>query len=300
MKRKKERIYIMFLVKMFSHLFLTANIFTNAKKITTKLNTNTHKKSLTPSYIPKSINQQKYVDLLKDKEKSLIVALGPAGCGKTLFACSHAIESLKTGEIQKIVLTRPMVSVEDEEIGFLPGNIVSKMDPWTKPMFDIFSEYFSMNDLNGMIQSGTIEICPLAFMRGRTFHRSFVLADEMQNSSPTQILMLATRLGFNSKMVMMGDLQQSDRPNQINGLADFIDKYNKRVEHEINGMGVAELEKEDVMRSNIVKQVLDLYAKPEMSKIDNSFRMEMSVSVDNDAALISKKDEMKLSKRKIL
>lgn len=160
----------MYFIRMFSHLFITTNLLHTAKKISQ----NIHKKSLTPLYTPKSQNQKKYVDLLTNPEKSLIVALGPAGCGKTLFACSHAIEALKSGTIQKIVLTRPMVSVEDEEIGFLPGNIVSKMDPWTKPMFDIFSEYFSMNDLNRMIQSGIIEICPLAFMRGRTFHRSFV------------------------------------------------------------------------------------------------------------------------------
>lgn len=274
---------------MFSHLFITTNLFHTAKKISK----HAHKKTLTPLYTPKSVNQKKYVDLLTNREKSLIVALGPAGCGKTLFACSHAIESLKNGEIQKIVLTRPMVSVEDEEIGFLPGNIVSKMDPWTKPMFDIFSEYFSMNDLHGMIQSGTIEICPLAFMRGRTFHRSFVLADEMQNSSPIQILMLATRLGFHSKMGMMGDLQQSDRPSQINDLSDFLDKYNKRVEHEVTGMGIVELEKEDVMRSNIVKEVLSLYEKPE---IDNSYRIDSF----QDAALISKKDIQRLSKQKPL
>lgn len=274
---------------MFSHLFITTHFLQNAKKISQ----HAHKKTLTPLYTPKSVNQKKYVDLLTNREKSLIVALGPAGCGKTLFACSHAIESLKNGEIQKIVLTRPMVSVEDEEIGFLPGNIVSKMDPWTKPMFDIFSEYFSMNDIHGMIQSGTIEICPLAFMRGRTFHRSFVLADEMQNSSPTQILMLATRLGFHSKMVMMGDLQQSDRSDKINGLSDFLDKYNKRVEHEVTGMGIVELEKEDVMRSNIVKEVLSLYAKPET---DNSYRIDSF----QDAALISKKDIQRLSKQKPL
>jgi len=285
----------MYFIRMFSHLFITTNLLHTAKKISQ----NIHKKSLTPLYTPKSQNQKKYVDLLTNPEKSLIVALGPAGCGKTLFACSHAIEALKSGTIQKIVLTRPMVSVEDEEIGFLPGNIVSKMDPWTKPMFDIFSEYFSMNDLNRMIQSGIIEICPLAFMRGRTFHRSFVLADEMQNSSPTQILMLATRLGFNSKMVMMGDLQQSDRPSQINGLSDFLDKYNKRVEHEVTGMGIVELEKEDVMRSNIVKEVLSLYEKPESPKIENyNYYIESDKNIDNDAALISKKDILKLTKRK--
>jgi phosphate starvation-inducible PhoH-like protein len=125
------------------------------------------------------------------------------------------------------------------------------------------------------------------------------LADEMQNSSPTQILMLATRLGFNSKMVMMGDLQQSDRSDQINGLSDFLDKYNKRVEHEVTGMGIVELEKEDVMRSEIVKEVLSLYAKPESPKIDNSYRTE-NLDINNDAALISKKDTLKIYKRKVL
>jgi len=284
----------MHFLQMFSHFFIATHFLNHAKKITQQV----YKKSLTPLYSPKSENQKKYVDLLTNPEKSLIVALGPAGCGKTLFACSHAIESLKQGTIQKIVLTRPMVSVEDEEIGFLPGNIVSKMDPWTKPMFDIFSEYFSMNDIHGMIQSGVIEICPLAFMRGRTFHRSFILADEMQNSSPTQILMLATRLGFNSKMVMMGDLQQSDRSDQINGLSDFLDKYNKRVENEVTGMGIVELEKEDVMRSEIVKEVLSLYAKPDVPKNDNLYQME--TRLNSDASLIPIKEIQRLSKRKLL
>jgi phosphate starvation-inducible PhoH-like protein len=275
---------------MFSHLFITTHFLHNAKKISQQV----HKKTLTPLYTPKSENQKKYVDLLTNREKSLIVALGPAGCGKTLFACSHAIESLKNGEIQKIVLTRPMVSVEDEEIGFLPGNIVSKMDPWTKPMFDIFSEYYSTNDLHGMIQSGTIEICPLAFMRGRTFHRSFILADEMQNSSPTQILMLSTRIGMNSKMVMMGDLQQSDRPKQINGLADFIEKYNKQTNPDITEIGVVTLEQEDIMRSSIVMQVLKLYEKPQIQST-NTMKYHLDTS-NSDSAIIPKKDILKLQR----
>ena len=228
-------------------------------------------KSLSPKYKPKTENQKRYVELLNDKNTSLIVALGPAGCGKTLLACVNAIEMLQKGEIQKIILTRPMITVEDEEVGFLPGNLVAKMDPWTKPMFDIFSEYYSMQDIIGMIHSGKIEVCPLAYMRGRTFHKSFIIADEMQNSSPTQILMLSTRLGEKSKMVIMGDLQQSDSKNRVNGLSDFLDKYDKRVEHEIDGIGLVKLQSEDILRSSIVSQILKLYYKEKDNDNNNHY-----------------------------
>ena len=239
------------------------------REITMKKQTIIHTKSLSPKYKPKTENQRKYVELLNDKKTSLIVALGPAGSGKTLLACVNAIEMLQKGEIQKIILTRPMISVEDEEIGFLPGNLVAKMDPWTKPMFDIFSEYYTMQDIIGMIHSGKIEVCPLAYMRGRTFHKSFIIADEMQNSSPTQILMLSTRLGEKSKMVIMGDIQQSDSKNKINGLSDFLDKYDKRVEHEIYGIGMVKLEREDILRSSIVSQILKLYYREEENHYNN-------------------------------
>lgn len=234
-----------------------------------KQTSNIQQKSLSPKYKPKTDNQRKYVELLNDKKTSLIVALGPAGSGKTLLACVNAIEMLQKGEIQRIILTRPMITVEDEEVGFLPGNLVAKMDPWTKPMFDIFTEYYSMQDMIGMLHSGKIEVCPLAYMRGRTFHKSFIIADEMQNSSPTQILMLSTRLGEKSKMVIMGDLQQSDSKNRVNGLSDFLDKYNKRVEHEIDGIGLIKLENEDILRSSIVSQILKLYYKEEDKKEDD-------------------------------
>lgn len=229
---------------------------------------------LTPKYSPKTENQKKYVEFLQNQEKNLIVAIGPAGCGKTLFACSQAIENLKQGKSQKIILTRPMISVEEEDVGFLPGNMISKMDPWTRPMFDIFSEYYSKTEIQEMIRNGIIEICPLAYMRGRTFHKSFIIADEMQNSTPTQMLMLATRIGMDSKMVIMGDLQQSDRKisfspktnkknEESNGLMDFLQKYNKRVEHETYGMSVIELQGEDIMRSKIVSQIIQMYQSSE-------------------------------------
>ena len=195
--------------------YLYRNAFLSMKKNTPTLPT-------IPKYKPKTENQKKYTELIQ--EKSLVVALGPAGSGKTLLACVSAIEMLQKGEIKKIILTRPMITVEDEEVGFLPGDLNTKMNPWTKPMLDIFSEYYTMQDILGMIQSEKIEVCPLAFMRGRTFHDSFIIADEMQNSSPTQILMLSTRIGEKSKMVIMGDLHQSDSKMKTNGLSDFLDK----------------------------------------------------------------------------
>ena len=231
---------------------------------------------LTPKYSPKTENQKKYVEFLQNPDQNLIVAIGPAGCGKTLFACSQAIENLKQGKIQKIILTRPMISVEEEDVGFLPGNMISKMDPWTRPMFDIFSEYYSKTEIQEMIRNGIIEICPLAYMRGRTFHKSFIIADEMQNSTPTQMLMLATRIGMESKMVIMGDLQQSDRKifspfsksnkknEESNGLFDFLQKYHKRVEHETYGISVIELQGEDIMRSKIVSQIINMYQSSTM------------------------------------
>ena len=128
-----------------------------------------------------------------------------------------------------------------------------------------------MQDIIGMIHSGKIEVCPLAYMRGRTFHKSFIIADEMQNSSPTQILMLSTRLGEKSKMVIMGDLQQSDSKNRVNGLSDFLDKYDKRVEHEIDGIGLVKLQSEDILRSSIVSQILKLYYKEKDNDNNNHY-----------------------------
>lgn len=174
------------------------------------------------SYTPKSDNQQKYVNYLADANTDIVIVTGPAGTGKTMFACLRAIELLKRGEIKKIVVTRPLVTVE-EELGFLPGNIAKKMDPWTKPLFDLFSEFYSKTEIDNLVYNNIIEICPLAFMRGRTFKHSFIIADEMQNSSPNQMKMLTTRIGINSKMIITGDLAQTDLLRD-NGLYDFVNK----------------------------------------------------------------------------
>jgi phosphate starvation-inducible PhoH-like protein len=180
------------------------------------------KKRNEPLYKPKTVNQELYLRFLNDDSVKIVLGVGPAGCGKTLFACHRAIEELRSGNIEKIVVTRPMVAVEDESVGFLPGDMNQKMAPWTRPIFDIFGEYYDVDDLNEMVRKGVIEISPLAYMRGRTFKNSFIIADEMQNSTPNQMMMVTTRLGQDSKMVITGDLKQSDK-STLSGLSDFIE-----------------------------------------------------------------------------
>jgi phosphate starvation-inducible PhoH-like protein len=223
-------------------------------------------KALSQYYKPKSSNQEQYVKYLNDYKTKILFAVGPAGTGKTMFACNTAIRELKSGNINKIVLTRPVVPVE-EDIGFLPGNINKKMDPWTRPIFDIFLEFFSQKDIDLMVYNNIIEIAPLAYMRGRTFKKSFIIADEMQNSSPNQMLMLTTRIGDNSKMVITGDLNQSDK-GQYSGLYDFIKKYklyesvhqNKQNGSDVHqNIRIVELNNTDIERSPVVVNILDIY-----------------------------------------
>jgi phosphate starvation-inducible PhoH-like protein len=239
-----------------------------------------------PLYKPKTANQEKYVNSLKKDETKIIIVTGPAGSGKTLFACQKAIIDLKLEKINKIIITRPVVSV-DEEIGFLPGNIIKKMDPWTRPIFDIFSDFCSKTELDIMLLSGKIEICPLAFMRGRTFKHSFIIADEMQNSSPNQMKMLATRLGETTRMVITGDLHQTDIDKE-NGLCDFVHKIEKK-EEDSEMIQLIQLNSSDIERSAIVRKVLEIYdyipVKKETIHDINHCTM-YNISEVDDAALI--------------
>ena len=213
---------------LFSFLFNTLSYITiirnNRKCVLYMKKTKINKTIL---YKPKNINQYNYVSNLNNDNTKILISTGPAGCGKTLFACQKAVLDLLANNINKIVITRPVVCV-DEEIGFLPGNIIKKMDPWTKPLFDVFLDYYSKSELDLMLKNEEIEICPLAFMRGRTFKNTFIIADEMQNSSPNQMKMLVTRLGENSRMVISGDLEQTDLPKE-NGLEDLINKLEANV-----------------------------------------------------------------------
>ena len=221
-------------------------------------------------YIPKSENQKLYVQYLNDPNTDIVLGVGPAGSGKTMFACYTAIQELLKGNIQKIIMTRPLISVDKEDIGFLPGSLENKMDPWTRPIFDIFSESFNKREINMMIKNGIIEISPLAYMRGRTFKNAFIIADEMQNSSPNQMLMMTTRIGEKTKMVITGDTKQSDLQEE-NGLLDFmnkIKKYNMITNHTENIIKLVELNSDDIERSPIVKKVLQMYEseKPKIIK----------------------------------
>ena len=277
-------------------------------------------RNLSPVYKPKTFNQTKYVSYLNNPTTSIVLGVGPAGSGKTLFACITAIDLLKKGKIDKIILTRPIVPVEEEELGFLPGNLINKMDPWTKPIMDILSEFYTPNDLNLMFKNNVIEVTPLAYMRGRTFKNSFIIADEMQNSTPNQMLMLTTRIGTNSKMVITGDLKQSDRQVD-NGLLDLMNRI-KAQESKNNTnllIKMIELSESDIERSEIVKYMLEIYegtksgeptvppetpslketnsTKPKLSNFNLSYGKYVNQnSVDNDAAMIPKNDYKKEGK----
>lgn len=213
------------------------------------------KKPYFKNYLPKTSNQHQYLNKLQNNNIPIVIGLGPAGTGKTLFACINAIDKLKNNEIDKIVLTRPIVTVEDEELGFLPGNIARKMDPWTKPLFDILTEFYKPRDIKNMMMDEIIEISPLAFMRGRTFKNTYIIADEMQNSTPNQMLMLLTRVGENSKLIITGDINQSDRCNN-NGLLDLILKLKNK---NVDGIEMVEMNNNDIQRSKIVSNIIKLY-----------------------------------------
>lgn len=216
-----------------------------------------------PKYIPIGKQQEKYVKYLHEPEIKIVLGVGSAGTGKSLFACDTAIKMLYEGDhkIEKIILTRPMVTVQNENMGFLPGDLNAKMNPWLLPIYDIFLEYFTQKEIDKKIADGVIEICPLGFMRGRTFKNSFIIADEIQNATPDQVLMLATRIGSDTKMVITGDLNQSDLSIE-NGLQDLIRRIkNNKDESSLDLIRLVEFDCKDVRRSEIVKNILHIYEK---------------------------------------
>lgn len=216
--------------------------------------TNIHKFLLTK-------NQQLYEKSLLNK--NLVVVHGPAGTGKTLIACKHAIQKLDEGSIKKVIFTRPTVSLSENH-GFLPGDLNDKMHPWMIPLYENMIEFTTPGHLNKMLNSNKIEIAPIAFIRGRTMKDSLIIADEMQNSSHKQMLALLTRVGSNAQVIVTGDLKQCDLNEMYekNGLHDFIqryEKFKKKNESDSKYIDVIKLTNEDISRSEFVQHIMGLY-----------------------------------------
>jgi phosphate starvation-inducible protein PhoH and related proteins len=207
--------------------------------------------------VPKTRNQERLILALNDDGQHITVAVGPAGTGKSYLAMLAAIRALRSGRCQRIVLTRPAVGVDDEKHGFLPGDLNAKMEPWTRPLLDILREYYHPRDIARMLDDQIIEISPLAFMRGRTFKDAWIVADEMQNATPNQMKMLLTRIGENSRIVVTGDVEQTDRTSVNNGLLDLADRLKERG---AAGLTICELGSRDIQRHPVIGEVLGLYA----------------------------------------
>jgi len=206
--------------------------------------------------VPKSRGQERLVLSLLDADTSIAVAVGPAGTGKTYLAMQAALRALRAGQVDRIIITRPAVGVEDERHGFLPGDLVSKMEPWTRPLLDVVREYYHPREIVKMIEDQIIEISPLAFMRGRTFKDAWIIADEMQNATPAQMKMLLSRIGMGSKITVTGDVEQADRKNSDNGLLDLCVRLQQQ---KIDGLDIVHLTGRDIQRHPMISSILSLY-----------------------------------------
>lgn len=207
--------------------------------------------------LPRNIAQETYIELLEDDNNAIVFATGPAGTGKTLLATLYAIKQLQEGNISKIIITRPAVSV-DEQHGFLPGSLLEKMAPWVIPITDVFKEHYSVPALERMLEEEVIEIAPLAFMRGRTLKNCIVIFDESQNANINQMKMVLTRIGDNSRMFITGDCAQHDRGFDDNGLTDFMTRLAGNPSGRIKTVQFATT---DVERHPVIEEVLSLYGE---------------------------------------
>jgi phosphate starvation-inducible PhoH-like protein len=203
---------------------------------------------------PKTVTQKRYVDAIRTS--TVTFGIGPAGTGKTYLAIALAVKALSEREVGRIILTRPAVEA-GERLGFLPGDVLAKVDPYMRPLFDALYDTMDADRLNAFIDRGTIEVAPLAFMRGRTLNDSFVILDEAQNTTPEQMQMFLTRLGFGSKMVVTGDVTQIDLPReQASGLIQVRD-----ILRSLDGIGFVEFGHEDVVRHKLVQRIVEAYKR---------------------------------------
>ena len=208
---------------------------------------------------PKTANQKRYVDAIEDH--TITFGIGPAGTGKTYLAMAMAVAALQAKKVNKIVLTRPAVEA-GESLGFLPGTLSEKIDPYLRPLFDALHDMIDIDSIPRLMQSGIIEVAPLAYMRGRTLNDAFIILDEAQNTTPEQMKMFLTRLGFGSKMVVTGDVTQIDLPNgQNSGL-----KIVRDILKEIDDIAFLELTAEDVVRHRLIGDIVKAYDKFDVAR----------------------------------
>jgi len=201
---------------------------------------------------PKTLNQKRYVDSIRDN--TVVFGIGPAGTGKTYLAMALAVAGLQSGAYSRLILTRPAVEA-GERLGFLPGDLAAKIDPYLRPLYDALYDMLGPDETQRLVERGTIEIAPLAYMRGRSLNDAFIVLDEAQNTSPEQMKMFLTRLGFNSKMVITGDVTQVDLPDdRASGL-----KTVRRILDGITGIGFVTLDASDVVRARIVASIVRAY-----------------------------------------
>jgi phosphate starvation-inducible PhoH-like protein len=208
---------------------------------------------------PKTVNQKRYVDSIR--KNTITFGIGPAGTGKTFLAVALAAAALSRREVNRIILTRPAVEA-GERLGFLPGDLMAKIDPYLRPLFDALHDMLDAEKVSTYLERGQIEVAPLAFMRGRTLNDSFIILDEAQNTTPEQMKMILTRLGFNSKMVVTGDVTQIDLPrNEGSGLVVIND-----ILKDIEGIEFVRFGGEDVVRHRLVQRIVEAYAEHAESK----------------------------------
>ncbi|MGP6171842.1 PhoH family protein [Microbacterium sp. A204] len=202
---------------------------------------------------PKTAGQKEYVDAIE--ENTIVFGIGPAGTGKTYLAMAKAVQALQRKEVTRIILTRPAVEA-GERLGFLPGTLTDKIDPYLRPLYDALNEMMDPEIVPRLMATGTIEVAPLAYMRGRTLNDSFVVLDEAQNTTPEQMKMFLTRLGFGTKMVVTGDITQVDLPQGASGL-----RLVTRVLDEIDDIHFSRLTSDDVVRHSLVGRIVDAYSE---------------------------------------
>jgi phosphate starvation-inducible PhoH-like protein len=208
---------------------------------------------------PKTLGQKTYVDAIDSH--TIVFGIGPAGTGKTYLAMAKAVQALQRKEISRIILTRPAVEA-GEKLGFLPGTLNDKIDPYLRPLFDALHDMLDPESIPKLMASGTIEVAPLAYMRGRTLNDAFIILDEAQNTTPEQMKMFLTRLGFNSKMIVTGDVTQIDLPTGTSGL-----RLATEVLKDVDDMHFSVLTSEDVVRHTLVAKIVDAYSKHDDAKI---------------------------------